>query len=51
MILEILEKFPDLIVGYEVEKFRMVGFSYELIVHIQLFPETVLHVFSSTLKG
>ena len=44
MILDILQKFPELIQSYEIQKFRMLGNAYEIVLHIQLVRGTTLHV-------
>lgn len=44
MILDILEKYSDIIVSYEIHKFRILGIAYELVMEIQFVQNTRLHV-------
>ncbi|MDM8552245.1 hypothetical protein QUF72_19320 [Desulfobacterales bacterium HSG2] len=36
MILDIINKYSDIIAGYDIQKFRIVGTSYQLVCRIEL---------------
>ena len=44
MIIDILQKFPDLIQEYDIYKFRIVGNAYEMVLQIKLVGGTSLHI-------
>ncbi len=44
MILDILQRFPELIQSYEIQKFRITGNAYEIVLEIQLPQGNSLHV-------
>ena len=44
MILDILQKFNDIIEKYDIQKFRILDNAYEIVLQINLINETSLHV-------
>ncbi|MBF0353593.1 MAG: hypothetical protein HQM11_21385 [SAR324 cluster bacterium] len=44
MILDIFQKYHDLIEDYEIQKFRMLGNGYEMVIQIHLIQGMILHV-------
>jgi len=44
MILDIIDKYSDIIAGYDILKFKIVGKSYQLICRIELRDTTLLFV-------
>lgn len=44
MILQIIEKFSDIVKYYEIKKFKNVGVFYELVLQIYLIDKTILCV-------
>jgi len=44
MILDIINKYSDIIAGYDIQKFRIVGTSYQLVCRIELGDGTLLSV-------
>ncbi|MBF0240521.1 MAG: hypothetical protein HQM12_22700 [SAR324 cluster bacterium] len=44
MILDIFQKYHDLIEDYEIQKFRMLGNGYEMVIQIHLIQGMMLPV-------
>ncbi len=44
MIPDIIDKYPDIIAGYDITKFRIVGTSYQLVCRIEFADRTLLFV-------